>query len=297
MPIALGLDCGGSSCRALAVDASGSPVFRGHAGPANLATSSPAGLRRSLAKASAGAPAPQAVCAGFAGLVGQEGEATAIDLLTELFPSASLRALPDYAIALAAFPDRPDVCVLAGTGSVVCSAGPGGFVKSGGRGYLLGDAGSAFRIGRDALVAYLDQPEAASPAMTSALSEVFGMLDESSLIVKLYQSRQPARLLAHLARAVAKDAQAGHEAACAIMESSMRELAETVRRHVAKHLGDRKNLKIGLAGGLWKAAAFRQAFEHQARAAMAHLDLSFTLLDRPPVAGAAELAREALLGN
>ena len=120
MAVFLGLDCGGSSCRAVAVNTSGAILHQGQAGPANLANTPPGRLQNHLYRATENSPAPDFVCGCFAGLLTADDRSRANDILARTFPSAKVRSEPDYYAALMASEDA-DVCVVAGTGSVVCS--------------------------------------------------------------------------------------------------------------------------------------------------------------------------------
>jgi len=75
-------------------------------------------------------------------------------------------------------------------------------VKSGGRGYILGDFGSGYQFGRDALIHYLDDPSACSPALRRAVSELFRTEDDSEIIASVYRSQTPAGILAKLAKPI-----------------------------------------------------------------------------------------------
>src|SRR5687768_11645928 len=137
MSVFVGLDCGGSSSRVLAVDFDGNIVFQGQSGAANLASTPENRLRRNLSHATDGCPHADYVCGCFAGLVSDDLRRRGEDHLKSLFPRAEVRAEPDYTAALYASPPGTDVCVIAGTGSLVCSRGADGILKSGGMGYIL----------------------------------------------------------------------------------------------------------------------------------------------------------------
>src|SRR2546421_6381610 len=187
-PLFLGLDCGGSSTRALVQDSEGNTVFRGEAGPANLSTTPNDELQANLSKALLNAPQPNFACACFAGLATEDDRQRATNILAQLFPKATLRIERDYPAAFAASPEGTDVCVIAGTGSLVCSraqnpnaeSSPNAerrmpnaeFEKSGGNGYVLGDDGSAFQYGRALLRHHIDLDKLNEIA--DALTEIFG---------------------------------------------------------------------------------------------------------------------------
>src|SRR5262249_47577599 len=82
-------------------------------------------------------------------------------------PGADSQGAPDYVAAFLAAPRGTDACIVAGTGSVVCSrAADGGYRVSGGRGWILGDHGSAARLGRAALEHFVNHPAAVPASFT-----------------------------------------------------------------------------------------------------------------------------------
>ena len=297
MPVFLGLDCGGSSTRAVAVDSQGTRIFAGQAGAGNLANTPQDQLRRNLRMATQNCPIPDFVCGCFAGLMDDEGRRQAKQLLKEIFPNAAVRAEPDFVATLKAC-EGTDICVIAGTGSLVCSSNAGMPVKSGGRGYLLGDEGSAYRFGRDALNSYLDAPEKASEKLTTEIENLFGTREPSQVIVRLYRSRTPAGLLAKLVKPLAADAKAGIPYALQSMEDNLLALSRVVKGHVDMYFPGAGSVTMTLAGGLWKSSGmFKQSFALQLSRTMADLELQIDTIKRPPVEGAVELAKEIRIGN
>ncbi len=190
------------------------------------------------------------------------------------------------------------MCVVAGTGSLVCSRAGRGVVKSGGKGYLLGDEGSAFAYGRDALRYFLNHPRDASSALRKAVAEVFGTEDEGEIVSSVYRAPTPAPLLARLAKAVGADATAGEEYALRLADWHGGQLAEITLAHIARHLPGADAVSVCLAGGLWKAsAAFRDTFAGRLAEGLGRRELVVSRIARPPLHGAVELAREMEFGN
>ncbi len=161
MEVFIGLDGGGSGCRAQAMLADGrhGPVL--HGGAANL-VSDPDGARRevsallercaesarALDAAAAGDPAQ--VVLGLAGAA--EAEAGATGWLRAGLPFARVTVLGDVEIALrGAFEGGDGIVVAVGTGSVVASLRGGRVRRLGGHGFVLGDEGSGAWMGREAL--------------------------------------------------------------------------------------------------------------------------------------------------
>ncbi len=304
MPILVGLDCGGSSTRTIAVDESGRVIFQGQGGSANLASTPEKVLTANLRRATEGCPPGDFVCGCFAGLLTSEDRERAESHLKRLFPSAKVKAEPDYAAAFFASEPRPDLCVISGTGSLICSAFQGRIVKTGGGGFMLGDFGSAYRFGRDALSFFLFGDEKPSERLRQAVIEHFGTDQPHAVIARVYKSPAPAALVGRLSKTVGQEAAENIPYAVYSVESNMAELARLARRHVASYVLKRDpyepigplemdSLSISLAGGVWKAGAvFRAAFSLALQKSMKINNLNIHLIQQPPVKGAVMLAKE-----
>jgi len=284
----LGLDCGGSSCRALVLDEALEPVFLAQGGSANLTTTPESVLDRSLHRALEGLPPVDFTCACFAGMISEERRQQAETLLRPLIGHGRLWIEADYVAALRAAPEGSDACVIAGTGSVVCSWAEGRVVRSGGGGYLLGDEGSGFRYGRAALKAFLKDPAAASDTLRHAVQMTFRVDSPAEVPAVLYGASAPAALLASLSTACAQDAAAKVSYAVKALEEESDLLSQTVHEHLEKWSPDTSAGKIALAGGLWKRAIFRDAFTEALE--RQRPGISVVKSAHPPVRGAAMLA-------
>jgi N-acetylglucosamine kinase-like BadF-type ATPase len=293
MGVFVGLDCGGSSSRVLAIDEEGKVLFQGQSGAANLVSTPENRLRKNLAHATDGCPRADYVCGCFAGLISDETRHRGEEHLRQLFPSAKVRAEPDYVAAFYASPEDTDVCVIAGTGSLVCSLGPNGIVKSGGRGYILGDYGSGYHFGRDALIHYLDSPATCTENLRRAVRDLFHAEDEGTIVAAVYKSPTPAGILAKLAKALGADARDGEPYALESLERNLSLLVEVVERHVRNHVPNNGHVHISLAGGVWKAAAvLRDRFAELAAQSLPDRQVVVSRIVRPPLYGAVELAKE-----
>lgn len=298
MPVFLGLDCGGSSTRALALDEGGRIVHQAQAGPANISSTPEKRIWQSLTSATHGCPVPNFVCGCFAGVLTAEDRVRTSRYLEELFPSAKVRVEPDYAAALFASEEGTDVCVIAGTGSLICSSYQGRVVKTGGRGYLLGDEGAAYHYGRDALIAYLDLREDASPQLRQMVLKLFESEDENTIVSRIYHTASPPAMLAKLAKAVALDAADNQPYALASIQDHSRGLAVLIAKHVRKYVGKKPEVTLSLAGGLWQnGAAFREVLMSQLTDQLPEYVVHTHRIKQPPVHGALQLAREMAHGN
>lgn len=211
-------------------------------------------------------------------------------MLQDIFPRpAALRAEPDYAAALTACGPDTAACVIAGTGSVVCSRVNGELVKTGGRGPILGDAGSAAQIGSRGLSLYLDDRSSFSIRFPDEIHSLLGATDERQVVRRVYSSPSPAALLARLAAPIVQESKS-HSGLQEIVREEMSGLATLVLRHLKAH--GISSGRVGLAGGLWKIdPLLREHFEGSLRG---HSSLPLFILRKAPVEGAAQLAREAL---
>ncbi|RYG35936.1 hypothetical protein EON81_11275 [bacterium] len=297
MSVFVGLDCGGSSCRIIAVDKGGRLLFQGQSGAANLTSTPENRLRRNLSHAAQGCPSPDFVCGCFAGLVDDDSRARGVQQLKHLFPKATVRAEPDYYAAFHAAPPGTHIVLIAGTGSLVCSQHEGELRKSGGGGYLIGDEGSAFQYGRDAIREYLRNPEDVSDALRETVIKLFGEVSHGEIVSAIYRAPTPAGLLAKLAKPLGVDARNGLPYALKCLERNSLALAEVVRDHLRRHFVQESSAVLCLAGGLWKGSSvYRDSFA----VAMEQTEGAKITLVRPteaPIHGAVRIAREMAYGN
>ena len=293
MPIFLGLDCGGSSSRAMALDQTGALIHQGQAGSANLVSTPERRLRSNLLQATRECPAADFICGCFAGLMTEQDRNRAESYLLAIYPSAKVQAEPDYAAAYAACETGTDICVIAGTGSLVCSRVGGRMVKSGGRGFILGDEGSGYQFGREALLEYLRNPREASESVRESVQKQFDTMEESAIVSRLYQSASPQSVLSKFAKAFGHDAKEGRAYALNFIDLQMNLLTDVVIKHAGRHFPDVQELKITLAGGLWQnAPQFRDAFTRWLEEKLPKMKLEVQRIVKPPVFGAVMLAKE-----
>lgn len=183
MDLILGVDGGGTGCRAAVADPAahgpGSRVLgTGAAGPANIA-SDPDGAaaniltaaREALRAATGSGDGMDRLVAGL-GLAGANAKG-ASDRLAAALPFARLRIDTDAIAAArgALGPDADGIVAAIGTGSVYAMRHAGELRQYGGWGLVLGDTGSGAWIGRAALSRALADSEGAAPAtpLTDAL--------------------------------------------------------------------------------------------------------------------------------
>lgn len=269
-------------------------LFQGQSGPANILSTPRGRLRTNLRSAVDGCPPADVVCGCFAGLLTDTDRSLARSLLLELFPDATIRCEPDYVAALLACPEGTDVCVISGTGSVICSLEGGAIRKSGGRGFLLGNPGSAYAFGRDAIRCYLQKGEGAVGGhLLRELDRRFDSRSENDVVAAVHRSGTPAAVLARFASPWGRDAAEGNLCAIESVRKGTGRLARQTAEHIARFVPGAGTVRICLAGGLWSGPSiYRECFEEALAAAIAPREAVVAKIEQPPVRGAVRLAME-----
>jgi N-acetylglucosamine kinase-like BadF-type ATPase len=162
MRFVLGFDGGGTKTDCVLMDESGAILARSQAGPSNplrvgfgVAIAS---IREAARQALAQAALPEGVtaaafCAGLAGAGPPESAEKIRALLAAEFPESKVQVCTDLDLALAATGDGPVIVLLAGTGSFAVGRNTAGeTARAGGYGSQIGDEGSAYDIGRRAVL-------------------------------------------------------------------------------------------------------------------------------------------------
>ena len=155
MDLFLGIDGGGTGCRAVLADASGHILGRGEAGPANIASDFPGALDNILTatRAACGVHDLTALSAGL-GLAGANAAGMS-DRLAHALPFARMAIETDAITAVRGALGATDGIVAAiGTGSVFAAQRGGQMRQIGGWGLVLGDEAFAVLSGnaKDKLV-------------------------------------------------------------------------------------------------------------------------------------------------
>ncbi len=155
--LVLGIDGGGTGCRAAIAGADGRVLAIGQAGPANILTNPDEAVRHieEAARAAllkAGREADNlADIPALLGLAGNN-EPKAIERVLQILPFRQAEIHSDGLIALeGAFDGKDGAIASLGTGSVFLLRHEGRARQFGGFGFLIGDGGSGARIGQEAL--------------------------------------------------------------------------------------------------------------------------------------------------
>lgn len=250
MALFLGIDGGGTGCRAAVADGTGRVLARAEAGPANIA-SDKAGAAANILRAAEGALA--AAGAGVAqvraglGLAGANAAGVAEELAL-ILPFARVRVVTDAVTAVMGALGAGDGIVAAmGTGSVFGVQRGGGVRQIGGRGLSLGDEGSGAWIGRAILSRALraaDGLEPVTPLLRALIDEAGG----DDRVVSFSLTARPADYAALAPRVLTSD----DPAAQAVMREAEGHVVAAVE---VLRAGD--DLPVVFLGGLGPAFAAR----------------------------------------
>ena len=258
-PVVLGIDAGGTRTRAIAM-VGDEVVFEGTGGPGNPKAVPREVLSASYGQALAGCPPPHQVGACIAGAGDSGTQARMADMLRDYFPTALIRVAPDYVAAFQAAPPGTHVCVIAGTGSMVCSINGDHYEVSGGNGWIIGDHGSASRLGRSALDWAAEHWEERSSAMAAQMTEIFETRDRRALVRALFACPTPAEYLARAAVVLTAAAERDEVWAKELLGEEMGSLAQTTARHIGHHIAGELPVNVALTGGVWASPSAVRAY-------------------------------------
>ncbi|MGE0502629.1 MAG: BadF/BadG/BcrA/BcrD ATPase family protein [Rhizobiaceae bacterium] len=233
MALLLGIDGGGTSCRAALATASGEIVGRGRGGPANIMTDLDGALASITAAAAAAFRDAGLDVSGIAdvraalGLAGTNVGGYKAALLKRL-PFAKSVVESDALIALeGALGEHDGAIAILGTGSIFMAREAGRPRTIGGWGFVLSDLGGGARLGRDLLQETLlahDDIRPPSPA-TRAVMERFG--GDAREISKFGAASKPADF-GMLAPLVFEHADDGDAVAARILATSAQAIDEAL---------------------------------------------------------------------
>ena len=251
MTLFLGIDGGGTGCRAAVAVGSGHILGLGRAGPANIA--SDVGVardnilraaREALTIATGSDAALADLAAGLA-LAGANA-AGAAEALRGALPFPRLRIETDaFGAVKGALGRRDGIVAAIGTGSVFASQRAGVIRQIGGWGLVLGDEGSGARLGRSLMAAALgavDGFRAMTPLLRAVLDEHGG----SEGVIALSLAARPADFAVLAPRIMGSD----DPAARALVAEAMEDVAASIAV-----LQDGAPLPVTFIGGLGPAYA------------------------------------------
>ena len=293
MKLFAGIDAGQSSTIAVVGDVDGRLLGRGVAGPADEvgcdahSTRLKDALEAALAAALDDAELPrdarlETVVAGITGYTGATIGAP------PKFNAADVRLMHDAPIAHAGALDvEPGVIAIAGTGSVVYGiAEDGRSLTMGGWGYLFGDEGSAFWIGKAAIVRALEAEESREACeILDLVREHFAVATPRDLVRDFYAGKMSRDVVAAFAPAVlARESDATRGLVFTGVVRLIEQIALCIRTLNLSH-----DAPVALVGGLSRNEEYVAMFEVAADALDRPLKIVRARADA--VTGALTLAR------
>ncbi|NMB19847.1 MAG: hypothetical protein GX979_03190 [Firmicutes bacterium] len=264
----LGVDCGGTSTKALLTTYNGRIIGQGKGGPANLAVNGVEGILQAtfeaLAKCLEGSgldlPALRThgvfLSLGVSG-AGREQERSVIQQAVEDVGFDKAMVSHDAHIAQSgALGGADGVVVIAGTGSIAYGVYQGRSSRVGGWGYLLGDEGSAFWVALRALQQVMwgyDGRARQDQVLLKAVFDYFGLAQVEELIPIVYRVPLDRGFVGGLSREISTLAAQGHPFSRDILQEAGRHLGSLAAAALTELqlLGGPGS--VGACGGLFAA--------------------------------------------
>jgi N-acetylglucosamine kinase-like BadF-type ATPase len=315
MPFFLGIDGGGTHTQAWLGDEGGRVLAAAMAGPSNpikvgmeaakeevlraaravlrkvpKVAARQAGSATGSARGRRAQPGLEAVCAGLAGVDRASVSRPLRAWLRKAIPAQHHLLVTDMAISLhAAIGTAPGMIVYSGTGSFAYGRNERGeTLRAGGWGAAFDDAGSGYDLGRKAVGAALcefdgrGEPTVLTPKICKAL--------KLSKITQIVQKKLEIKQVAGLSTLVSEADRQGDRVARRLCAQAGVELAQ-VALALERRLGQRGTLPIVCAGGVFCASpTLRRSFAREVRRRLPSAQVR--MLDREPVQGALDMARE-----
>jgi len=250
-PLFVGVDGGGSGCRARIADAAGHTLGGGHSVPAAVRL----GIERALAAVFAAARAALADAGlpldalsrmhAVVGLAGIGRKSVLGQLEARSHPFRSVAFVNDATIAcLGAHGGHDGGIVIIGTGSVALAHKDGHEFRVGGYGFPVSDEGSGADLGLRAVRWSLRTCDGRL-APTDLTRSVMGRFGNDAFEVVAWADHATATDYAHFAPLVMDHAESGDRVAREIVTNAAREIDSLARRLVARGVS-----RIALVGGV-----------------------------------------------
>jgi glucosamine kinase len=273
MRFVLGLDGGGTKTECVLMDEAGLIRAEGRSGPSNpmrvgfggaLAAVCEAG-RAAMQNAKLSTSDISVVCAGLAGAAQPESQRKMKKLLSEEFPTQVVQVCTDVDLKLEATGEGRAMVLNVGTGTFAVGRDVNGeAIRVGGHGPLLGDEGSAYDIGRRAMIAALraaDRGSKDSPLAARILHDLRAA-DWEDLQLRVY--RVPDDVFPRIFPVVTAAADDGDPEARMLLQDAAEELASLVSDLMERlKLRNEKFLLVKSGGMLGRSAYFDKLLDER----------------------------------
>ncbi|MBQ2757994.1 MAG: XRE family transcriptional regulator [Clostridia bacterium] len=274
----LGIDGGGTKTEFILADSEGTLLRRtvlGASNPNDVGISAMQEVLRQgiMEVASEYAPESISVFAGIAGGTTSDVAKKIHDFLSR-FGFAAVGNGSDAQNAISAGLGTEDgVALIMGTGSVAFAQKSGTLHRIGGYGYLLGDAGSGYALGRDAILAALQQ-EDGSGEPTALHGLVLGKCGGEHVLPALGEFYRGGKTyIAQYAPLLFEAARGGDSVALSILKTQLKEIAKLIAGAAKRLQAD--TAKVVLCGGL--ATAHQDMILPLLKAYLAEGDVAYRL--------------------
>jgi glucosamine kinase len=267
-PLLLAIDGGQTATKSLIARADGTVLGAGSGGPSDHfhieggveknRQAIHAAIGTALTAAGAKSEPIAAVALGLTGAppIGEQNPVVE-SIVREILEPEQVTVVPDYITNLAgASGGQPGVVLIAGGGSIGYGATDNGnYAIAGGYGYLLGDEGSAFDIGRRAIVgaARAADLRGESTWLQRIVMDHFGIPTMRHITRVVYQAGFQRDRISLLAPKVVQAAQTGDLIARQILDSASRELALTALGVIRQLFPPGSSVPVYLTGGVFNA--------------------------------------------
>lgn len=273
MRYVLGFDGGGTKTECVLMDEAGLVQAEGRSGPSNpmrvgfggaLAAVCEAG-RSAIRNARLSTADISVVCAGLAGAAQPESQRKMKKLLSEEFPTQVVEVCTDVDLKLEATGEGRAIVLNVGTGTFAVGRDLNGqVVRVGGHGPLLGDEGSAYDVGRRAMIAALrssDRGSNDSPLAARILHDLHAA-DWEELQLRVY--RMPDEVFPRIFPVVTAAADEGDPEARMLLQDAAEELAGLVADLMERlKLKDEKFLLVKSGGMAGRSAYFDKLLDER----------------------------------
>lgn len=303
MRFVLGLDGGGTKTQCVLMDEAGLVRAEGRSGPSNPMRVGFGGAlvavceaaRSAMQNAHLSVTDISVVCAGLAGAAQPESQGKMKKLLAEEFPTQMVQVCTDVDLKLEATGEGRAIVLNVGTGTFAVGRDlHGQVIRVGGHGPLLGDEGSAYDVGRRAMIAALraaDRGEADSPLAARILQQL-RVEDWEDLQLRVY--RAPDEVFPRIFPIVTAAADEGDSEARMLLQHAAGELSGLlVDLMVRLELNDEKFLLVKSGGMVGHSEYFDKLLDERLR--MAAPNAVFGSLVVTAAQAAARLALKLLL--
>jgi N-acetylglucosamine kinase-like BadF-type ATPase len=275
MRYVLGMDGGGTKTECVLMDETGLVRAEGKSGPSNpmrvgfggALVAACEAARSAISNAKLSVNDVRAVCAGLAGAAQPESQRKMKKLLSEEFPTQVVEVCTDVDLKLEATGEGRAIVLNVGTGTFAVGRDLNGqAIRVGGHGPLLGDEGSAYDVGRRAMIAALrasDRGEADSPLAARILREMRAT-DWEDLQLRVY--RVPDEVFPRIFPIVTSAADEGDQEARELLKEAAGELAGLVGDLMERlKLEEEKFLLVKSGGMVGRSVYFDKLLDERLR--------------------------------